>query len=46
MKGRILTVMITALVTIILIAVAVYLIFGFSSKPGKIMSVNSPAGII
>ena len=44
MKSRILTAMITALVTIILIAVAVYFIFGFNSKPGKVMSVNSPQG--
>jgi len=44
MKARILTAMITALITIILIAVAVYFIFGFNSKPGKVMSVSSPQG--
>ncbi len=44
MKGKILTAMITALVTIILIAVAVWFVFGFNSKPGKVMSVISPQG--
>ncbi len=44
MKGNILTAMITALVTVILIAVAVWFTFGFNSKPGKVMSVNSPQG--
>lgn len=44
MKSRILTAMITALVTVILIAVAVYFIFGFNSRPETVMSVNSPQG--
>ena len=45
MKGRILTAMITAMITVILIGLAVWLLFGFSSKPEKIMSVNSPQGL-
>ncbi|NLE33934.1 MAG: hypothetical protein GX622_02415 [Bacteroidales bacterium] len=44
MKSRILIAMIMALVTIILIAVAVWFVFGFNTKPGKVMSVNSPQG--
>lgn len=44
MKGRILTVMITALITIILIALAVYFIFGFNSRPETVLTANSPQG--
>jgi len=44
MKGRILTVMITALITVILIALAVYFIFGFNSRPETVLTVNSPQG--
>lgn len=44
MKSKILTAMITALITVILIALAVWLLFGFSSKPEKIMSETSPQG--
>lgn len=45
MKGMILTAMITALATVILIAVAVYFIFGFNNRPETVMSVNSPQGL-
>ncbi len=44
MKGKILTMMVTALITVILIAVTVYFLFGFNSRPKKVMTVNSPQG--
>ena len=45
MKGRILTAMITALITVIFIALAVYFIFGFNTRPKTVQSVNSPQGL-
>jgi hypothetical protein len=42
MKGKILTAMITALITVILIALAVFFIFGFNTRPETVMSVSSP----
>lgn len=45
MKSRIITAMIAALITVILIAVAVWVLFGFSSKPEKVLSMNSPQGL-
>ncbi len=45
MKSRIITAMIAALITVILIAVAVWVLFGFNSKPEKVLSMNSPQGL-
>ncbi|MRS02380.1 hypothetical protein EG832_04010, partial [bacterium] len=45
MKSMILTAMITAMTTIVLIALAVYFIFGFNSTPDTVLSLNSPQGL-
>jgi len=45
MKGRILTAMITALITVIIIALAVYFLFGFNTRPDTVLSVDSPQGL-
>ena len=45
MKGRILTAMITALIIVIIIALAVYFLFGFNTRPDTVLSVNSPQGL-
>jgi hypothetical protein len=45
MKNRLMTVIVTMVITIGLIALAVYFFFGFNNKPGDALSVNSPDGL-
>lgn len=45
MTGKILTAIITVVITVILISLAGYFIFGFNSKPETVLSVASPQGL-
>lgn len=45
MKGKLLTAIIAAVITVILMSLAGYFILGFNSKPETVLSVASPQGL-